>query len=428
MFLLYDIFFIIFAILYLPYFLISGKWRDFSAQRFGIYPEDIHSKLKGKNPIWIHAVSVGEIMAVQPLYEELKKNHPSETIVISTVTSTGNRIARDRFKDNSIVIYLPLDLSFIVNRAVKLINPKAVLIAETEIWPNLINSIKRYGAKIILFNGRISKGAFKRYSLIALILRRILDKFDLLLMQSERDAQKIISLGAPKDKVRITGNLKYDAAFLKGEEFKTNPLGLRKAFGLSEGDELLIAGSTHPGEEEIILRCYKGLINEHPRLRLLIAPRHIERTGDIVKLAKGFKINAFLISKSNGFDRQIKEDEILILDVMGRLSQIYSIGEIIFIGGSLVRKGGQNPLEAAYHSKAIIFGPHTYNFKDITQALLSCKASILVRDEEQLRNSIRALLNNPDERQAMGQRAKKAAYSNVGVAQKNLEFIKGLIS
>lgn len=424
--LLYDISFIIFSVLYFPYFLISGKWRNFSLQRLGIYPKDIFSRLKDTKTIWIHAVSVGEVMASAPLYEEIRKNYPSEKILISTVTSTGNRIALGKFKDGSIVVYLPLDLSFVIRRLVKIINPKVILIAETEVWPNLIDSLKRYGAKIVLFNGRISRNSFKRYRLITPILRRVLDKFDLFLMQSKADAEKIISLGAPHDRVKITGNLKYDAAYSKGEEAKSDPLELKKGFNLGEEDQLLMAGSTHNGEEEIVLRCYKDLINDHRRLRLLIAPRHIERADEIIRLVKSQGLNPFLVSQLSDLNRPIMQNEILILDVMGMLFDVYSIGEIIFVGGTLVKKGGQNPLEAAYHSKAIIFGPYVYNFKDITEGLLTDKAAILVRNEIELRNAVKMLLDNPDERKAMGERAKANIHSNVGAAKRNLEFIEAL--
>lgn len=424
--LLYDLSFIIFSVLYLPYFLIKRKWRDFSPQRIGHYPKATLLKLKNRKPIWIHAVSVGEVMATVPLYEEIKRSYPSERIVVSTVTSTGFSVATNRFGSDAVIIYLPLDLSFIVNKVVKIINPRAILIAETEVWPNLINSLKRYGAKIVLFNGRISKGSFKRYRLITPILRRILDKIDLFLMRSQADAEKIIALGAPKDRIRITGNLKYDAAFLKREGHKLNPIELRERFGLSEKERLLIAGSTHNKEEEIIFRCYKKLINDHPLLRLLVAPRHIERSKDIVNLAKIQGLNSFLISQLKDIGSRLGQDEILILDVMGMLSEVYSIGEIIFIGGSLVKKGGQNPLEAAYYSKAIIFGPHTFNFQDITDQFLSNDGAILVKDEKELLDSVKRLLNSANERKAMGERAKATAQSNIGIAKKDLEFIEAL--
>lgn len=427
MFMLYDISFTIFSLLYLLYSLIGGKWRNFSLQRLGFYPKGIFSGLKNTNPIWIHAVSVGEVMAIAPLYEEIKRAHPSETIVISTVTPAGNRIAKDKFASSSMVIYLPLDLSFIVKRVVKTIRPKAILIAETEVWPNLITYLKSYGAKIILFNGRISKNSFRRYRLITPILRRILGKFDLLLMQSKADADKIVSLGASADKVKITGNLKYDAAFLKCEHRKLNTSELRRRFNLGEEDLLLIAGSTHPGEEEILLRCYRGLIDEYPYLRLLIAPRHIERAGEIAKLVKRQGLEPFLISQLKDLDRRIRKDEVLILDIMGILFEVYSTGEIIFVGGSLVKKGGQNPLEPARHSKAIIFGPYVYNFRDITDGLLANEAAILINDETELKESIKGLLDSPDARRAMGERAKATVFSNIGVAKRDSGLIEALI-
>lgn len=444
MFILYDFFFIVFSIFYLPYFLIKGKWRGFSCQRFGIFSAEVLSELKGSSPIWIHAVSVGEVMASAPLLEEIEKNYPGEKIVISTVTSTGNRVARDKFDGRAIVVYLPVDISFIVARVVRMINPKAVLIAETEIWPNFIKSLKSHGAKIALFNGRVSMNSFKGYRMIAPFLRGVLRRIDLFLMQSNADADKIVSLGAPAKRVKVTGNLKYDAAFTAGKKDASDPAELRRRFGLSREQRLFIAGSTHPGEEEIILRSYKTLAAEYPALRLLIAPRHIERVGDLANLCKARGLNTRLVSQlkevssSLGqgaeyrssskcpFGMPTPRHEVMILDIMGKLSEVYSTGDVIFIGGSLINKGGQNPLEAAYHSKAIIFGPYVYNFQDITEGFLTNKAAILVRNEIELRNAVKVLLDNSDERKAMGERAKANIYSNVGATKRNLEFIEAL--
>lgn len=424
---MYDLFFIIFSILYLPYFLIKGKWRGFSRQRFGIFPEEVLSRLKGSRPIWIHAVSVGEVMASAPLFEEIAKNYPDQKLVISTVTHTGNRVAADRFKDRAVIIYLPLDLSFITNKVIKIINPKTVLIAETEIWPNFITSLNSHGAKIALFNGRVSRDSFKGYRMVAPLLRGVLRKIDLFLMQSKSDADKIVSLGAPADRVKVTGNLKYDAAFTKGKTGGTDTAALRREFGLSPEEQLFIAGSTHPGEEGIILSSYETLINEYPALRLLIAPRHIERARDLGNLCKGRGLKWRLVSKSKDVNRPLMRDEILILDVMGILSEIYSIGDVIFIGGSLINKGGQNPLEAAYHSKVTIFGPHTHNFEGITEELLSAGAAARIKAEPELVDKVKQLLRDPDKRRQMGERARALLNSNLGVASRDLEFIKTLI-
>lgn len=425
---LYDIFFIIFSILYLPFFLIKGKWRSFSRQRFGIFSGEVLSRLKGSRPIWIHAVSVGEVAASAPLIEEIARNYPGEKLVVSTVTSTGNRAAIDKFKGRAVVIYLPLDISFIVNKVVKIVNPRTVLIAETEIWPNFIKSLKARGAKIALFNGRVSRDSFKGYRMIAPFLRGVLRKVDLFLMQSASDADKIISLGAPADRVKVTGNLKYDAAFTNNKVAGTDAAALRRKYGLGPEEPLFIAGSTHPGEEEMIFRSYKNLVYKYPELKLLIAPRHIDRAADVASLSKRYGLDPCLVSRLEGSPRPLGKGGVLILDIMGILSEIYSIGDVIFIGGSLVNKGGQNPLEAAYHSKAAVFGPHTHNFEGITKELLSAEAAVRVNDEAGLTYSVRRLLDDPEKRRQMGQSARAVLGSNLGVARRDLELIKALIA
>lgn len=421
---LYDLFFIVFSVLYLPYFLLKGKWRGFSRQRLGVFSEDTVSKIKDSGAIWIHAVSVGEVIASMPLYEEIKRNFPSTKIIISTVTPTGNHIARERFKGASAVIYLPLDISFVTEKVAKIIKPRAVLIAETEIWPNFINSLKKSGAKVVIFNGRVSKRSFKNYAAVRPLLKDILRKVDLYLMQSQSDAEKIISLGAPEERVKVTGNLKYDAALAGGKADERQDL--RKKLGLSQGEKLLLAGSTHPGEEEIILRCYKELSGEFPELRLLIAPRHAERSTDISGYAKAFGFGSRFVSKAD--NSPSRSGEVFILDVMGVLARLYSAGDIIFIGGSLIKKGGQNPLEAAYYSKAVLFGPYMDNFEGIAGALVSARAAVSVESGAELTSCVRVLIRNGDELRAMGERARSALDSNAGVAKRDFESVKAFLS
>lgn len=420
---LYDLFFIIFSVFYLPYFFISGKWRGFSRQRLGIFSEDTLSKIKDSRAIWLHAVSVGEVMASAPLYEELRRNLPGEKIIVSTVTPTGNRIAREKFKDATAVIYLPLDLSGITDKVIKLIKPKAALIAETEIWPNLITSLKKSGAGVVIFNGRISPNSFKNYGAVKPLLKDVLRKVDLFLMQSQADADKVIALGAAKDNVRVTGNLKYDAALMGAAVDGTEDL--RKKIGFAAGGKLLIAGSTNPGEEEKILRSYKGLIMEFPGLRLLIAPRHVDRCAVIAGAVKECGFVPRLISESGG--RPLGKDQISLLDEMGVLAKFYAAADIVFIGGSLINKGGQNPLEAAYYSKAILFGPHMHNFEAIAANLVSAKAAAQVKDEAMLKSTLRALLKDDAERRRMGEAARRVLESNSGAAKKDLALIKPLI-
>ena len=420
---LYDLIFTIFSVFYLPYYYFSGKWRSFSRQRLGEFPADILAKIADSSAVWLHAVSVGEVMASVPLYEELKKNFPGEKIIISTVTATGNKIARERFKGAEAVIYLPLDLSGITDKVVRLIKPKAVLIAETEIWPNLITSLKKYGAKVVIFNGRVSPKSFRNYGLVRPLLKGVLQKVDLFLMQSQADADKIISLGAPANNVRVTGNLKYDAAIMKaaGED----PCTKRKMLGLEGGEKLFIAGSTNPGEEEKILRCYKGLADGFPELRLLIAPRHVNRCRTVFDLAERHGFMPRFVSQAGA--KPVGRYEVLILDEMGTLAGLYAAADIVFVGGSLISKGGQNPLEAAYYSKAILFGPHMHNFESIAANLISAKAAVKVKDESELLGSLRELLKNDLERRRMGESARRVLESNAGAAKKGLALIGPLI-
>ena len=430
---LYDIFFIIFSLFYLPYFLVSGKWRGFSRQRFGDFDEKTASLLKDigrTRPIWIHAVSVGEVMATVPLYEEIRKSYPDKKIIISTVTQTGNRIAAEKFKEASAIIYLPLDLSPITDKVAGLVNPGTLLIAETEIWPNFITSLKKIGAKIAIFNGRLSPGSFKNYGIVRPLVKGLLQKVDLFLMQSQADADKVISLGAPQETVKVTGNLKYDAELSRAGA--KDAASVRRDLCLSGAERLLIAGSTHPGEEEKILCCYEILRwlkqrkPESPEIRLLIAPRHTNRAGAVAGLVKAHGLKPRFVSKlgADGF----KEDEVVILDVMGRLAELYAAADIVFIGGSLIRKGGQNPLEAAYHSKPVIFGPHMHNFKEIAENLLSGGAAQKVEGAtDELANAIVNILADESRQKSMGENARRVLESNAGAAARDLALIAPLI-
>ncbi|MDD5072911.1 MAG: 3-deoxy-D-manno-octulosonic acid transferase [Candidatus Omnitrophica bacterium] len=417
---LYDLFFIIFSVFYLPYFLLSGKWRSFSRQRLGIFDNETLSRIKGSGAVWLHAVSVGEVMASVPLYEELRRILPGGKIIVSTVTATGNKIARERFKDAAAIIYLPLDMSCITDSVVKLIRPGLVLIAETEIWPNLITSLKKNGAKIVIFNGRVSPNSFRNYGMVRPLLKGVLQKIDLYLMQFQADADRIISLGAPVENVKATGNLKYDAALMR--RAGDAPDVLRKNLGLEGGEKLLIAGSTNPGEEEKILHCYKELAEEFPELRLLIAPRHTDRTGSVAGLVRGAGFTPRLISSPGA--GAPGNGEVLILDVMGRLAHLYAAADIVFIGGSLINKGGQNPLEAACHSKVVLFGPYTHNFEEITNDLISARGAVKVGDEAELVASLRVLLENDAERRKMGENARRTLESKAGAAKKDFDLIK----
>jgi len=423
---LYDVIFMLFAVAYLPYLLFTGRYHKDFKQRLGVLPQDLLNVLDGKDIIWVHAVSVGEVMATRSFSEGLLEKYPSKKLVISTVTKTGNDVAKRLFGNKVTVIYLPLDISWIVNKVLNKLKPKLFVMVETEIWPNLLNALAKRKTPVVMINGRISPKSFKRYMLIKPFIKGILKKITLFCMQNNDYAKKIEAMGAPREKVRVTGNMKFDAA--SGMLEQANQDILMNEIGLKSNESVFIAGSTHPGEDEIIIEVYKKLLDFFPSLKLIIAPRHIERTPDIENLAKKLGFTPIRLSKINRDREPISDNNnILILDTMGRLSQFYSIATLVFIGGSLIQKGGQNIVEPAVLGKSIMFGPNMYNFSDITNSFLNKSAACMVKDSVELLEVSKNILNNSEKRRELGRRAKEVVRNNLGASQRNLEKLEELL-
>lgn len=404
---LYDLGFFIFSIIYLPALIFKGKLhRDFG-QRFGIYDAATAARLKAHKPkMWIQAVSVGEVALCKNLIPLLKERFPGYDIVLSTITKTGNDLAKKLFSQEAVIIYFPLDFSFIIRRTVKLMRPKFYVMIETEIWPNLLRELARNKIPSILINGRISDRSIGKYRLAKPFLRKALELVNVFCMQSPLDAERIRELGAPADRVKVTGTMKFDIdTMVKHESGKK----IREFTGLKSGEELFVAGSTHKGEDAIIIRVYQDLVKDFPKLKLLIAPRHIDRAKEIRGLAE--KLGA----------------QVHVLDTIGQLNDAYSIATLVFVGGSLVRHGGQNPIEPAVFERPILFGPHMFNFRTITEIFLNAHAAIQVKDEKELLHQCRVLLRNGRDRTALGQAARKVIFQNRGAAEKNLQAIAGII-
>jgi len=385
------------------------------------------------NSIWVHAVSVGEAVAVRILIEELRKFYPTKRFVISTVTATGNKIAKGIAEKTDFVTYLPLDFSFIVKRVINKIRPSLFIIAETEIWPNLISYLARLNIPIVIVNGRISDSSFRGYLMIKFLLRPILNKISLFCVQTQRDAQRLIGLGVSGDKINITGNMKFD--FKDYTDLKKDYTDYRLKLGLNPKEKLLVMGSTHPGEEEIILNVYQGLNKEFPDLRLLIAPRHPERAKDIEKIVIKYGLNLVRVSQlaslpvcqlNRPTGQQANRPTVFILDTIGQLMNYYAISDIVFVGGSLVKKGGHNILEPASLGRPVLFGPHMFNFRDIAELFLKNQAAILVHNQKELREKIKDLLSNPSLATQFCQRAQELILGNQGATQKNVGLIKNL--
>ncbi len=419
MLLLYNILYSIFVLCFLPVLLIREKYRRSLLIRLGILPQSLISKIAGQPVIWLHTVSVGEVLACRGLIKDLQQQYRNFRLVISTVTGTGNSIARKLVRPEDAVIYSPLDVSLIVKRVGDIINPRLFIIAETEIWPNIVMHLAKKAVPIILLNGRVSANSLRGYKIIRRFLKQVLRNFSLFCMQTQEDARRIIDLGADKDKVKVTGNMKFDIRMSGSGRQKSD-------LGLSEKEQLFIAGSTHRGEERIILQVYRELIKEHLNLRLLIAPRHIERVPEIERLISRLGFNAQRVSRLGLTQRPQNHRlrPVLVLDSVGQLNGLYALAEVVFIGGSLVAHGGQNPIEPAVFARAIIFGPAMSNFSQIVKVFLSKKAAIMVKDARQLKDICSRLLNQPALRKELGRAARELVLENQGTTSRNIGLIQ----
>ncbi|MDD3905232.1 MAG: 3-deoxy-D-manno-octulosonic acid transferase [Candidatus Omnitrophica bacterium] len=418
---LYDIGFAIFSIFYLPTLIFKGKLHGDFLERFGVYDEEKAKALKAsRGAIWIQAVSVGEVALCRRLVPLLKAKAPRKKIIFSTITKTGNDLAKKLFADDAIVIYFPLDFSFVVKKVMILIQPSLYVMVETEVWPNFLKATGRYGIPSVMINGRISDRSFGKYKLARPFLRGILKGVRFFCMQTDIDAIRIKAMGAPAGRVSVTGNMKFD---VQPKSAQADADEIRRKFGLTPDGELFVAGSTHKGEEEAVVGAFKKLLGKFPGLKLLIAPRHIQRAGEVSAVVKKFGFEPILLSGSGAARTAPVARQVYILDTIGHLRDFYSIATVVFVGGSLVRHGGQNPLEPAANGKPVVFGPHMFNFKDITALLLKSDAAIQVAGHASLLSAVDDLLADKVMRQALGARAKKVVFDNRGATERNIEIL-----
>jgi len=415
---LLDIIYLLLSVFYLPSFLFKRKHRIGLRQRFGIYSPKILNRLKKeKFPVWVHAVSVGEIKTAGVLIEQLRLSYPKIRFVISTITPTGNSIAEKIASKDDLVIYFPFDLSWIVKKIIALVNPKLIIIMETELWPNMISQAAKRGIRLVIANGRISDKAFPYYRAGKMFFRSVIRNIDLLCMQTDKDKKRVIQLGARPQRVKVTGNMKFDQ--IKKPESKTLP-----DIGLKANQRLIIAGSTHDNEEEILARVFLKLKDNHNNIRLLIAPRHPERALAVKQMLKKYGLKTLLISRIESGHSGSGSDAVYLLDVMGMLGDFYKLADIVFIGGSLVKHGGQNPIEPASCGKAVIFGQHMFNFQEIKKLFLTNKAALSVSNEEELYQALRELIVSKDKKEELAKRAKALVETNTGAVDKIMRLLK----
>jgi len=416
---LYDILFSLGLLIYLPVLLIRGKWHKEFFMRFGSISPALRDKTSAAPTIWFHAVSVGEVMAITHLIKKIHQDNPQHRLVLSTVTPTGQALARSRLRDICQAFYAPLDFGFAVRAYITAIRPRAYVSAETEIWPNLISHLTARSIPVVICNGRLTEESFRLYRRFAFLFRPVIEKMDAFCMQTEQDAGRIRALGAGPERISVTGNLKFDIVE-SGSDFRLSDIGFH------ENDQVWIAGSTHPGEEGIILSIYKRLLPKFPSLRLMIAPRHVERADGIARTIRehGFAMRLF----SKRMAGPLTDDSVLIVDTIGDLRSLYPLARIVFMGKSLLGKGGQNILEPAFYGKAVIVGPNMQNFQSITDQLLKDGGLVQVNGKEELLSAVERLLANPDEAKRIGEKAHAMICRHQGATQRTADILQKFIS
>lgn len=416
------------------FFLRRQKYAAGFRERLGNYPQ----KIETRRSIWLHCVSVGEVNAARPLIENILRNYPGYRLVISTTTKTGQDLAQNIFGAKADVIYFPFDFKFSVRKALQAFKPSLVLLMETEIWPRFITEAKLSGAKIAIVNGRLSQRSADRYSYIKPFIKRILNRIDLALMQAEPDAQRIVKLGSNAANTVVTGNLKFDIVLEDSEIAET----LRERFAITNERPLIIAASTHEPEEEWLIEAFAEFFLEPStvRPRLMIAPRHPERFVRVAEIVSTLGTGKFSLYPKLRLARRSAEAQpsdadadIILLDSIGELRYVYELAEIVFVGGSLIPHGGQSILEPAAVGKAIVTGPHTYNFADAVRVFLANKALIQIPENrpehivDDIFMELSELLEDPETRESFGANAAAVMKANRGATGRTLRSLDALI-
>ncbi len=402
----------------------SGQYGDGLRERLGYLSADLTLPLSKSKRVWIHAASLGEVKVALSIIDSLRSNVPDCSFLLSTTTAHGRDMANTTLNKSIPVIYAPLDFVLCVRRALRTIRPDVLVFLETEIWPLWIREARKMGAKTALINGRISVRSYRSYRRFRSFLRIILGDIDRFSMITEGDRKRIISIGADPEKVSVNGNAKYDLLGKLAEPSVEQDV--RDAFNLEASRPVFIAGSTRTGEENMIIEAYKRIIEEFPDMVLFIAPRHIERTGEIASILENHNIKYQLRTEIDG--KTVKrKGKVVIVNTVGELFRLYSIGTIIFCGGSLVPLGGHNPLEAAVWGKAVFYGPYMEDFLDAKALLNENGSGIQVTGPDMLADKAINLLREPGRLQSYGLRAREAVIRNMNSGERHARVISDLI-
>jgi 3-deoxy-D-manno-octulosonic-acid transferase len=371
---------------------------------------------------------VGEVFCSVPLLKRIKKEFPHREIVLTTMTPAGNKAAKTSIPEADAVLFFPVDHPFTIGRAIQRIQPSLLLIAETELWPNLLRSCGRRGIPIVLFNGRISEKSFRGYLFFKFLFKECLKYVSLFLMQTKEDQARIIEIGADPEKTKVTGNLKFDQTFPSfNQEALSN---LAKSIGLQGKEKILIAGSTHSGEEEILLGLFKKLRKADPYLVFILAPRHLQRLEEVEGILTKESIpwvRRTSIAVDQGHPERKELPAVILLDTMGELMSLYSIGTLVFVGGSLVPVGGHNPLEPLFFKKCVFFGPHMFHFSEISRRLVEEGGAIQANGIEDLATHMKRLLKDDRTRRDIGERGYQFLQKHRGATERMFQEIRNFL-
>ena len=419
-----DLLYFIFFVVASPYFVYkmfqTGKYRAGLGERLGA----VRARDSKRPCVWIHGVSVGEVQTAKPFVEEFKKRHPDWEIVISSTTNTGIQVARNNFKDEK-VFYFPLDFSLVTSSVIKKINPRAVLLMELEVWPNFLRSAEKAGARTLIINGRISEKAFTLQKRFWKLIRPSYRRIAHICVQTQLYGDRLKELGVEPEKIEITGTMKYDSVQTEIDDDEVGKL--RNILGIGENEKVLVGASTHRSEELSLLDAFTELKKEFPLLRLILVPRHPERFDEVARLLESKGIRFARKSKINQGETP-QGDEVILGDTMGELTSINMMADIVFVGGSLIPHGGQNMLEPAGFAKAVLFGPHVFNFQETVDLLLAQDGAVMIKTAEELQPAIRRFLSDEEAARRMGRRARGVVEARKGATSRNVKAVEKILA
>jgi len=422
MYLLYNALLAVVLLLGLPYWVLRalrhGKRHLGLAERLGKVPDRL-ARHQSRPAIWVHSVSVGELIAVSDLITELTRRFPGYRVVVSTTTAAGQSLARSRFGRNS-VFYFPLDFRFASHPYLQILRPQLIVIAETEFWPNFLRLAHQSRARIAIVNARISDRSWPGYRRFRCFWMRVLQPIDIFLTQTEEDRRRLADIGAPVERIQVSGNLKFDVSLPPPTAIVSS---LRSAFQQAQAGPVLVCGSTVEGEEPLLLRAFENVLASHPRAVMILAPRRLERFDEVAQLLGQLGIRFWRRSLWSG---DPIAGGVLLIDSIGELASLYALGDVAFVGGSLVPKGGHNIIEPARHGVPIVVGNHTENFRDIV-SLFQSRDAVRVVGPAELPLVFLELFSNEAERAALGRRAAETLLSQTGATQRTIEALEKLL-